>query len=169
MATRTYRRSLREGALFGVLAGIIFAFVEVLIASAHGYAFAPFRLFASMVLGQQALDTTSLPVAIVVGSAVHLVLSAWYGLVYGWFNALFSREVQTGFGSQAWLGLLFGVALWFINFQVLGRLLYPWAQDSTQFTQMLTHSVAFGLPLGLMYAGAERRWERLTHHHAPSI
>jgi hypothetical protein len=157
MAQKT-TRSVKEGIGFGLVAGVIFALVEIAASTMMGSpALAPLRMFASVVLGESAMETATPGTAILVGSIAHLVLSGLYGLVYGLVNAMFSTKADTGWARQAVFGLLFGAAIWLVNFQLFARILYPWFLDAPQLAQLLLHSVAFGLPLALMYAGAERR------------
>jgi hypothetical protein len=95
--------------------------------------------------------------ALVVGIIAHLTLSGIYGLAYGVVNAMFSPRTETSWGRQMAIGVVFGAALWLVNFQIIARIVYPWFLDAPQALQLLMHAVAFGLPLALMYAGAERR------------
>jgi hypothetical protein len=117
----------------------------------------PIRMFASIVLGQAALMTTPAATAIPIGIGVHLVLSAAFGFIYGLINARASLTSRSSFGRQAGIGLAFGVALWLVNFHIIARILYPWFLDTPQVLQMMMHALFFGLPLGLMFAAAERR------------
>lgn len=155
------RRGIKEGVGFGLVAGAIFAIMEMIGAALMGDPpLMPVRMFASTVLGEQALTETPLGTAVVVGIVAHFALSAIYGLIYGAINGTFSAATETSYGRQAGLGLLFGAALWLINFQIIARILYPWFLMTPQFLQMAMHAVFFGLPLGLMYAAAERH----VHH-----
>jgi hypothetical protein len=77
--------------------------------------------------------------------------------VYGAINGTFSPATETSYIRQAGLGLLFGVILWFVKFQIIARIAYPWFLTRPQLPQLLMHAVFFGLPLALMYAAAERR------------
>lgn len=163
------RRGVKEGAGFGVVAGIIFAIVEVLGAAMMGNPpLMPFRMFASVLLGQGAMETMSAGGAFVVGTVVHLVLSAAFGAVYGLVNSRLAAETQTSRGRQVGIGLAFGVILWLVNFHIIARILYPWFLMTPQFLQMMMHAVFFGLPLGLLYAGAERRVRTLRPAGAPA-
>lgn len=151
-------RTAGEGLGFGIIAGVIFGIMEIVGAALMGNPpLMPLRMFASIVLGNAALETTSLATAVVVGSVVHLALSAAFGLVYAAVNGRLGRDVQTSWGSQVLIGLGFGVALWIVNFHIIARLIYPWFLMTPQFLQMMMHAVFFGLPLALMYAAAERR------------
>jgi hypothetical protein len=151
-------RSIKEGIGYGIVAGIIFGAMEMLGARLMGDpAIAPLRMFASIVLGQDALAVTAPGTAIVVGTVVHLILSGIFGLVYGLVNSRFSREIRTERRNQAVLGLLYGTALWLVNFQFIARLFYPWFLELPQLLQLGMHVLFFGIPLALMYGGAERR------------
>jgi hypothetical protein len=156
------RRGVREGIGFGLIAGVIFAVMEMVGAALMGNPpLMPVRMFASLLLGQAALESVATGTAFLVGSIVHLALSAAFGLVYGLINSRLSLETQTQWARQAGIGLAFGILLWLFNFQVIARLLYPWFLMTPQLLQMLMHAMFFGLPLGLMYAGAERRVHQL--------
>ena len=157
------RRGAKEGLGFGIAAGVIFAAMEVVGATLMGDPpLMPFRMFASVLLGHP--ETIPMGTALIVGSLAHLALSAVFGLVYGAVNGRLSDETQTSWGRQAVGGLVYGTLLWFVNFQVIARAVYPWFLMSPQFLQAMMHAVFFGLPLGLMYAGAERR----IHHGHPT-
>jgi hypothetical protein len=152
------KRSVAEGALYGVLAGILFGLVEIGAAALMGApASGPLRMFASIVLGRDALGAGSLGTVAIVGSIVHLALSAIFGIVYRAFLAWLAPGRRLAWGKQGGVGLLYGGALWLVNFQIVARLLYPWFLDTPQLQQFLLHALFFGLPLSWMYAGAERQ------------
>lgn len=162
------RKILKEGAGLGLIAGLLFAIVEMLASAAMGApAWMPLRMFASVVLGQDALTTTSLGTAVVVGTITHLVLAALFGFIYGLLCSGLSSESRTNTARQSALGLLFGTALWLVNFQIIARLAYPWFLDTNQVAQWLMHALAYGLPLGLMLAGSERRVLRVRPAATP--
>ncbi|MDP2270452.1 MAG: hypothetical protein Q8N23_24285 [Archangium sp.] len=159
------KRGAKEGVGFGLIAGAIFVVMEVVGAAMMGQpALMPIRMFASTVLGQAALMESSAAAVLIVGTIVHFALSGVFGLIYGLINGRFSTSTETSFGRQAGLGLLFGAMLWLANFQLIARVLYPWFLDAPQFLQMAMHAMFFGLPLGLMYAAAERRAHHSVRH-----
>jgi len=161
----TTTRGAKEGLGFGIIAGIIFALIEVAGSAIMGNpALMPFRMFASVALGQSAMQAATIPTVLVVGSLAHLALSGLFGLIYGLINARFSPRTETQWGRQTALGLLFGVVVWFVNFQIIARILYPWFLNAPPFMQMMMHALFFGLPLALMYAAAERH----VQHVAPA-
>ncbi len=158
------RRSVGEGVAAGLIAGVIFAMMEIVGAAMMGNpALMPIRMFASVVLGKSAMEG-ALGTALVVGTIAHLVLSAVFGVVYGLFSARLSEATKTSFGRQAGIGILFGLVVWFVNFQIIARVLYPWFLGAPQFLQALMHGLFFGLPLALIYAASERR----VHAPAPA-
>ncbi|MCX4243472.1 hypothetical protein OEB96_22765 [Paraliomyxa miuraensis] len=117
----------------------------------------PLRMAASVVIGPEALTTTTVAGAIVAGVVVHLLASTLFGAIYGLVNSSFSQETETSYARQAGLGMLYGVALWIATFQIIARIAYPWFLDTSQGLQVVLHALTFGLPLALMYALAERR------------
>lgn len=152
------RGALASGAAFGVAAGVIFVIMEIIGAAMMGNpALMPVRMFASTLLGRDALMGTSLGAAVLVGLLMHFALSAVYGVIYGAIESRMSFEARKNWGRQSVVGLLFGVGLWFLNFQIIARLIYPWFLDAPQFLQLMLHALFFGLPLGLMFAARERR------------
>lgn len=165
----TTKRGAREGIVFGLVAGLILGVAEIIAASAAGLRpLLPLRMASSIFIGQEALTTTTtLATAVIVGIIVHFVLSALFGAIYGLVNATFTPKTETDYARQTGLGLLFGAALWLVNFQIIARGAYPWFLETSQWLQLLMHAVFFGLPVALMYALAERRVQLTgTHAHA---
>jgi hypothetical protein len=163
MATEN-RRSVGEGITAGIIAGVIFAMMEIIGAAMMGSpALTPVRMFASVVLGRAAMEGP-LGTALVVGTIAHLVLSAVSGIVFGLVSSRLSEPTRTSFGRQAGIGIPFGLAVWFVNFQVIARILYPWFLGTPQFLQAMMHALFFGLTLALIYAASERR----VHAPAPA-
>jgi hypothetical protein len=140
----------------GIAAGIVFALVQMAESAVAGEpALTPLRLFGSVVLGQAALNVTFGFVAIA-GAVVHLVLSATYGAIYGALNARVPPRRRRSVADQALAGLVYGTAIWLVNFQLIARFAYPWFLDEPQDLEWMTHALFFGLPLGLMYAAVAR-------------
>jgi hypothetical protein len=164
------RRGLKEGLLYGLVAGAIFAVAEIAAAAMMGDpALMPIRMFASILLGEAALAEVTLGAAVVVGLLVHFVLSAIFGVTYGAIvNGVLSPTTRGSMGAQTAIGLGFGAVLWLVNFQIIGRLLFPWFLMAPQFAQLVLHAVFFGLPLGLMFAASERRMAWPTRARAPA-
>jgi hypothetical protein len=153
-------RAAKEGGGFGVIAGLMFALLQMAVAVLRGAsADMPLRMFASVMLGEGAMSAYPLAVIVVAGGVAHVSLSALLGVAYGLGTCQLPRHIQKSFSEQLGLGLLFGAAVWLVNFGLLARALYPWLMHRPQWPQLLLHALGFGLPLALMITGAERRCE----------
>jgi hypothetical protein len=147
--------------VYGLLVGVFFALMEMIGAAAMGAPpLSPWRAFASTVLGRAALDRTPLAIALIVGIIAHFTLSAIYGGVYAVGNQRLSQETRRSWGREAALGLIFGILLYVINFQVFARILYPWFRQANQPWQFVLHTLFFGLPLALLFTADARRMQR---------
>jgi hypothetical protein len=155
------RELLGRGAKYGLLVGLFFAIMEMIGAAAMGApAFSPWRAFASTILGQRALTQTPFGIAFIVGVVAHFALSAIYGVAYAYIIGRASATTRASLGREAAIGLLFGVALYLVNFQVIARVIYPWFRHANQPWQFILHTVFFGLPLALLFGASERRMVR---------
>ena len=151
-------RSIKEGTGFGLIAGVVFAIAQVIATVLAGDpAILAFRRFASVLLGPEALTATPEATAVGVGLVAHLFLSAMYGLFYGVYNSALTMPTRRSVVRQAAIGPIFGIMLWLVNFQVFAQYRYPWLLELPQGPQVFLHAVFYGLPLGLLYASAERR------------
>ncbi|MEW5853375.1 MAG: hypothetical protein AB2A00_31655 [Myxococcota bacterium] len=158
MAQTPNKKTLVEGIGLGVAAGILFAIAEVIVASVMGDPpLKPFRMFSSILLGRDGLEDAPIGMAFGVGTLVHLVLSGFYGAIYGVIDGYLNERSKVSPSTQGGFGLVFGLALYLINFQVFARLLFPWFLDAPQIAQALLHALFYGAPLGLMFAFWERR------------
>src|ERR1043166_4139899 len=133
-------RILKEGAGYGVVAGVVLA-VAGMFASlfAHQPVVTPFRLGASVAVGADALVSTSSTV-IFAGLVAHLFFSAVFGFIYALVDMALSRAQRSSYAWQSGLGLCFGLALWFVNFQVVARVFYPWLLEDSQLVHALLHA-----------------------------
>lgn len=151
-------RSVKEGAISGLIAGVIFAVAYVLSAIIAGdAAIMPFRRLASVLLGTAALTTTPAATAVVIALVAHLYFSTMFGLFYGVYNSALTMRTRRSVRRQAVIGPLFGVMLWFVNYNIFARFRYPWLLELPQAPQAILHALFYGLPLGLLYGSAERR------------
>ena len=160
-------RVLSQGMGYGLIAGLVFGTVEIIGSAAMGNpTLMPIRMFASVLLGQEAFsETVWRGWFVALGLGVHFGLSALFGLIYSAIESRMSVEGRTSWGRQSAVGLLFGAAIWLVNFQIIARIFYPWFLETPQFLQLALHAVTFGLPLGLMFAAAER-YQRRTKRPA---
>jgi hypothetical protein len=149
---------MREGTVFGVIAGLVFAVAESVAAALTGHhAVDVFRAVASLPLGPDAAMTT--PAGRVIGVALgfHVALSALYGLFYGAYCSALTMRSRRSIARQSVVGLIYGAILWLINFRVAAPAGFPWMLEIAAVLQLVMHALWFGLPLGVLYATAERR------------
>ncbi len=150
--------SAKNGLGFGLLAGAVFAVAECVAAWVGGESvLEPVRYAASVALGMSALLEASPGLVLAVGLGVHALLSAFFGLAYSLIDARLSPELRPSTAHQAAAGMLFALGVWGVAFQFVARGYYPWFLGTQQFFQLLMHALFFGLPLGLLFAAAERR------------
>lgn len=158
MAWSTTPWSAKNGLGFGLLAGAVFALAECLASWVAGEGvLMPVRYAASMVLGGPALTELPLATTLGVGLGMHFAFCAFLGLVYSLLDARLSPELRPSMAHQVAAGMLFGIGVWLVTFQFLGRGYFPWFLALPQFGQLVLHAVCFGAPLGLLFAAAERR------------
>lgn len=150
-----------QGVVGGLVGGILFAAVEVATSLATGRSVAdPFRVIASMLLGQGALSPGSpWDSAASTGLAMHFVLSVIYGLVLVGGVALF-RGNQIPRLMYLLVGIVYAIALWIINFVVVAPGLLPQSglESAFQLGFALAHP-AYGLGLGTYLAAVRRERE----------
>ena len=164
---RSLQEAALDGVLCGVVAGISFALLACVISVLIGRSLlTPFRHSASLALGDGALLMTGVLEPLVVGGFVHFTLSAAFGLIYGIANTSFSAVTQVRRGRQIALSVIYALVLWAINYQVIARVLFPWFLTTPLPYQLALHVLGFGVPLGLLYSGTERRAPRLWDVYA---
>ena len=142
----------------GIAAGIIFAVFEMFAAAilmGVEAAVMPLRMIGAMVLGSAALDPGYPPeIAATTGVIVHMVLSIAFA---GVFAALVSPVATTAVGDVlstprglALAGILFGTALWLVNFYIVAPAVgWTWFPEQTnRAVQLMAHAVFFGAPVG---------------------
>ena len=143
-------RWVRQGLIGGLIAGLIFAMFEMVVAALINGAsafFMPLRMIGAMVLGAEALDPGySLITAGPAGVLVHVVLSALFGAVFG---AVVAAVAAAG---------LYGLLLWLVNFYVVAPVAgWDWFPNGTdEAVQFVAHVVCFGALLGF-YLDREAR------------
>lgn len=144
------------GIVGGLVAGLIFAVMEMIFAAAMGMsALMPIRMFASILLGQTALSpATSLSLVLPVAIIAHFAIAAFWGAIFG----LIAGSIR-GFGSIgafALAGVVFGTLVWLIDFYVLAPLFWSWFIETNALGQFILHALFYGLPLGLWLGYATR-------------
>jgi hypothetical protein len=156
-------RWIAQGVIGGLIAGIVLAIFEMVIAAllmGTSAFFLPLRMAATIVLGQSALDPAyPLVSAALVGVVVHLVLSIIFGTIFG--------EIVTAVPALHRPGMtllvaasIFGLALWLVNFYVLAPI-FGWNWFPTQaepVVQFVAHTFFYGTVLG-----GYLHWSPLPH------
>ena len=148
------RRSwVLTGLIMGVLAGIIFAMFEMLMAAILGQGFfMPLRMIGAIVLGQRALDPAYfLAVAGLVGLVVHMILSGLYGMVFGAVAGSIPFVRASRF-AVILAASIFGLLLWLVNFFLIAPLAFPWFGMANPLVQVVAHIFFYGTALGLLLA-----------------
>ena len=147
-------RWLTHGVVGGIIAGIVFAMFEMIMAAVQigGEAFfMPLRMIGGIALGQQALaPETSLIVAGTAGLVVHMILSAMYGAGVAVAAAVIPQLRGSTIALVAWASAT-GFALWIVNFYVVAPIAgWNWFPNETDpIVQFLAHTFFFGSVLGL--------------------
>ncbi|MFR9805245.1 hypothetical protein ACL02T_23610 [Pseudonocardia sp. RS010] len=139
------------GALAGFLAGVGFAALHSWFAVSTGAgALAPFRRIATIVQGPPP-DTD----AIWVGMLVHSLIAAVLGVIFA--GVLLPMRRRSA-GWLAWAGLVFGAAVYLVDFQVLARTIPQFSafQQVSQPFELAAHLV-FGALLATFAVLAKPR------------
>ncbi len=144
---------IKYGALGGLIAGIVFAMFEMIMAAVLDGSdafFMPLRMIGATVLGQDALmPSYALVKAASAGVIVHMVLSVFFGVVFGLAAAALPALTRTR-GTLLVAASLYGLLLWLVNFYVIARIAgWPWFPDQTNLAvQFVAHTFLFGTVLG---------------------
>lgn len=147
-------RWVKHGVVGGILAGIVFAMFEMVMAVVQMGAdafFMPLRMIGGIALGPQALDPgTSLVTAGGAGIVVHMMLSAMYGAGVAAVASVVPT-LRSSTGSLVIWGSVAGLALWIINFYVIAPIAgWRWFPDATDpVIQFVAHTFVYGSLLGL--------------------
>ncbi len=148
------RRWAKQGMVGGVVAGLVFAMFEMVMAALMNGAdafFMPLRMIGAMALGSEALDPGySLITAALAGAVVHMVMSGIFGMAFGLIAAGVPALARST-GALVVAASVFGLILWLVDFYVVAPAAgWDWFPDGTNETvQFLAHAVFFGAVLGL--------------------
>ena len=152
--------AIRQGAVAGVVAGVVFAAFEMVVSAIMmglPAFWTPLRMIGAIALGSQALDPGySLVAAGLAGLAVHVVIAAIYGAVFAAVaGGLRSGPAMIGAAS------VYGFALWLLNFYVIVPAAFPWFGDANPMVQFIAHAFFFGSVLGVyLWRSHERLLDR---------
>ena len=145
--------------LAGLAAGILSLLVAVLFAVAGGQsAVLPFRMVASVLFHDTAMNVLSPGVALLVGLSVNAAISMLFGFFFGLIATDEDKATRGSWARQAGIGVVVGLFAYFLDVQFIGRIWYPWFLGPSQLAIGFLHAVPYGLTLGLVSA-----WEE--HHY----
>lgn len=144
---------LTRGAVAGFVAGLVFLLVNMGWATRNDLpAVAPLLDISTIFNVAERPEPT--PENTAVGLVTHLTLSVLFGMGFAALVPWLRRA-----RDLAAAGVAFGVALYVINFQILGRTAFPWFQDGPdQVFEVFAHAL-FGLMLVPFFLGMRERTE----------
>jgi uncharacterized membrane protein YagU involved in acid resistance len=141
---------LLRGAVGGVLAGLVFAGVTMWFAhSTGGKPELPLRMISTVVKGDAAMAAGTTSRAL--GAAVHLLLSALFGIGFALAVPLFRTN-----GTVALAGTVYGLLLYVVNFLVVAPLAFTTFRMANQPFEVVAH-LAFGTLLAFAFFGSGTR------------
>ncbi|MEJ7697192.1 MAG: hypothetical protein WKF78_11375 [Candidatus Limnocylindrales bacterium] len=152
IATATW---VRAGLIGGIVAGIVFAMFEMIMAvvlNGSEAFFMPLRMIGAIAVGTSALDpATSLVTAGGAGLFVHMALSMMYGVGVAAVLVLIPAMSKTR-TSTVVVASAAGFGLWILNFFILAGVFgWTWFPDTQNIAvQFVAHTVMFGTVLGLV-------------------
>lgn len=153
---------IKHGLIGGVIAGIVFAAFEMVMAAildGPNALFMPLRMIGGIALGKQALDPGfSLVAAAAAGLAVHMVLSAVYGAGVAGVARYVPILASSAAALIAWASIA-GFGLWLVNFYVIAPIGgWIWFRDGTNaVVQSIAHTFFYGTVLGIYLNAVARR------------
>lgn len=155
---RSHGQLLRHGIVGGIIAGLVFAMADMILAVIVMGApfYAPLQMIGAIVLGPQTMEPGyPLVQAAGVAMVLHMMLSAIYGLVFVYLLAL-GRQLDSSTAALLVYGSIFGTALWVANFLVIAPIAFPWFGMVNQFwLGFVAHTFFFGTVIGA-YVAATR-------------
>ena len=147
-------RRIARGVVAGTAAGLLFLLANMWFAVSKGMpAAAPLYDISTIFHFADKPDPS--PENAIVGLITHLTLAAGFGVSLALLAPLLRNRAALWAG-----GLAFGVALYLINFQILGRVAFEWFQVGPDQTFELFAHAGYGLalvPFLLGFAGSEKR------------
>ena len=143
--------SYSKAALFGILAGLAMAIVAMMTTAILGMGlWAMPSMIAGLILGPSAAMSAGVGV-ILIGLMLHMLFSMMFGVIY-------AAAVNLGTHEYLITGAALGIALWFVNFHLMGRFI-PAAQfmaaHEPNWLAIMTHLI-FGLALGVLATTAKQ-------------
>lgn len=148
--TERRRFDVRAALWAGVIAGLAFLVVEMVLVAFTGMSvLAPLQMMAAILLGPEVLPAVSeFTIGILFAALfVHFALSIIYAMVLGLIIN------GRGYGVAVGVGLVFGLALYLLNFFAFTTI-YPWFAEARNAISVLAH-LTFGAAAAAIYVRAE--------------
>ncbi len=143
---------LGHAVIGGIIGGVVLALAAMIALVAAGLGpGAPWQFFASVLLGVAALQEVTLGVFLV-GFVTHFVLSAVFGLAWGFVASGVPQGIRDNMGAHTAAAGVYGFVIYLLTFQIIARGFYPWFLEMNQVLWAVMHVLFFGIPLGLYLA-----------------
>jgi len=148
-----------RGAVAGIAAGFVFLLANMAYATTQGKpSVAPFMDISTIFHGaDQPASMTPTVDMLATGAVVHFTLSIVFGVVFALLVGTFARLLENWLVLAA-AGVGYGLALYVVNFQILGNTIFEWftnPQGPNQGFEIFIHAV-FGLLLAPFFLGFVR-------------
>jgi hypothetical protein len=145
-----------RGAVAGISAGFVFLLANMAYATTQDKpAVAPFMDISTIFHGtDKPASMTPTVDMLATGAVTHISLSIAFGVVFALLVGVFAPLVRNWLVLAA-AGVVYGLALYVVNFQILGNTVFEWftnAQGPNQGFEVFIHSV-FGLLLVPFFVG----------------
>lgn len=143
-----FESRMTRGAVAGLIAGLFFLLANMAFATSQGMPAVAPLLDMSTIFNTQSAPVVS-PENIVIGLVTHLTLSAVFGITFAMALRMLRGPAAATLGAAG-----FGLALYIVNFQILGRIFFTWFQEGpNQLFEIAAH-IGFGLLLLPFFATA---------------
>jgi len=154
---------LTRGAIAGLVGGVVFILLNMYAAQNAGKPpIAPFLAISTIFRfsDMPMTEPMQVPVEVVLGIIIHLFNSVLFGVIFALFTPLL---------RSSWLlvvgGLVYGLLLYVVNFQIIGRLFFPFFVNPNgppQLLELILHPLAYGLILVPFFLSVVRRTDAST-------
>lgn len=152
--------ALARGAIAGLVAGWAFLLTEMWFGYSQGQpATAPLAAFSTVFYAAPAPTLTA--ASLLVGVITHIALSLGFGMGFALLLLIVPALRRPGPLVLASIG--YGLALWILDFQILGRTVFPFftsPNGPNQLFQGLIHPLIFGPALVPFFLGWSHRTTR---------
>ena len=141
---------LARGVVGGLVAGALFILATLwFAASTGGDANGPLMMISTIVLGKEAITDGTASAG--VGIAVHAVLSAFFGILFGLAVPMFRTN-----GTLLLAGTAYGALLYVVNFKIFAPLAFPVLEMANQPFEVVVH-IVFGTLLAIAFLSTDAR------------